>query len=261
MVPAEVSDLALPEPGMDDSPGRQQQDRRLQPTEHLVGELHIVAHRIAGGVGLNGSHRDSLMAGWFLEVPDDLAHPAQCGADRDLRSLQPQQQQRLGTAERRADQGGDLLSGERTQAAEPVCSLLGHRGQQSQPALEQLTGSLGDLRIGPASRHQLLHQSDVAGGQVILQEVARLLIPSPQRHVRPVHLGLPSPDAGHPRPSAAPTPAHPSNRSDNAPDSKARPASAATRLVDKPANPSLRRRCARQQQRRRSVRTSHDSAS
>ena len=59
-VPGQVGDLHLPVPGVDDRPGRQQEDGRLARAVDLVVQPHAVALEIAGAVGVT---RPRLLAG------------------------------------------------------------------------------------------------------------------------------------------------------------------------------------------------------
>src|SRR5215217_2690107 len=126
----------------------------------------------------------------LLTLADEDADAPQGRADRQGVAVEAEQKQRLGTEEGRGDQGGQLLGGERAERAVAALGLAGHLGEQGDPAAEQLADGRADLGIGPPGGHQLLEHPDVAGLQVVLEEVAGLLVPLPQGPVLGVHVGL-----------------------------------------------------------------------
>ena len=109
-----------------------------------------------------------------------MAHP----------SVEAEQQQRLGAEEGGGDQGAQFLGGER--AARPVAALglAGHLGEQGNPAAEQVADCRAKLGVRPAGGDQLLQHPYVAGVQVVLEEVAGLLVALPQRQILGIHMGL-----------------------------------------------------------------------
>ena len=92
-VARQVGDLRLPEPAVDDGPGRQQQHRRRPVAEHLVANLHPVALDVPLGVRLSRPHRgfpsdrsawptaavhglaSNPLRGWFSVSVDRPSHP------------------------------------------------------------------------------------------------------------------------------------------------------------------------------------------
>src|SRR5918999_2092662 len=83
-----------------------------------------------------------------------------------------------------------LLGGEGAEGAEAALGLAGHLGQEHVPAGEQLPDRVADLGVGPSRGQHLLEHAHIARLQVVLEEVAGLLVALPQRLVLGVHAAL-----------------------------------------------------------------------
>src|SRR6185312_16339918 len=107
-----------------------------------------------------------------FEAADQVAEPAQRGAQWDAALLDAQQIEALGAHEGASDQRADLLGVERAERAELSLGLARQLDQEIAPAHQAGADDLGDRLVHPACGDQLLQHADVARGDVVVEIVA-----------------------------------------------------------------------------------------
>ena len=208
-VPSEVRDLRLPEPAVEDRPGRRQEDRSLAREWRcravpVPRDPDAVAHELTGRVREPGpggierrsrSGRDHLA---YRASASRMRAPILRSADTggELALVEAQQDRRLRAQERQAHEHRHLLGGERPEPTHPVRLAPRDVAQQPVPAAEQLTDRGGHGVVRPARRDHLLEHADVPRLEVLVQEVAGHLPVAPQRLGAGVHPPLPFEQAG-----------------------------------------------------------------